>query len=398
MKTWKQAAISLAVLAAAGVVWVRQFPDAAAVLERFGIATASVEHAPSGGSAGSASPASDRTAPVVTGAPVRAATVNDRVSAIGSGRALRSVTITPSVPGRVAAVDVASGDLVGAGAPLIRLDAEAEEIALDKARLTLDDARDTLVRVRELRSSNAVSEVQARAAELAVRQAELAVRDAALALDNRTVRAPFGGWIGILGIDVGDQVTTATEIASLDDRSQILVDFRLPERFVGKVAVGTPVSATPLSRPELALEGSVVTLDSRVDQETRTLRVRASIDNADDRLRAGMAFSIALAFPGDVFAAVDPLAVQWNTDGAYVWTGVDGRATQVPVRIVQRNNDAVLVDGDLPSGTMVVTQGVQMLRPGAPFRYEESVLPATAGERPGASPPPASVGSRPDRT
>ena len=58
----------------------------------------------------------------------------------------------------------------------------------------------------------------------------------------------------------------------------------------------------------------------------------------------------ACAFPATTFAAVDPLAIQWNADGAYVWVGVDGRAKQVPVRIVQRNNDAVLVDADLAAG------------------------------------------------
>ena len=90
----------------------------------------------------------------------------------------------------------------------------------------------------------------------------------------------------------------------------------------------------------------MVTLDSRIDADTRTLRVRASLDNAEDLLRAGMAFSIAMRFPGETFAAVDPLAIQWSADGAYVWVGVDGQAKQVPVRIVQRNNDAVLVDAD----------------------------------------------------
>ena len=110
--------------------------------------------------------------------------------------------------------------------------------------------------------------------------------------------------------------------------------------------VGAPVAARPLARPGLDLEGEVVAVDSRIDADTRTLRVRASLDNAEDALRAGMAFSIGMRFPGDVFAAVDPLAIQWNAGGAYVWVGEDGAAKQVPVRIVQRNNDAVLVDAE----------------------------------------------------
>ena len=131
----------------------------------------------------------------------------------------------------------------------------------------------------------AVSELQLRASQLARDQAELALRDAELALERRVVRAPIDGWVGILGVDIGDQVTSATEVATLDDRSHILVDFRVPERFVGQVKLGAPVSARPLARPGLALEGEVVTVDSRIDADTRTLRVRASLDNADDALR-----------------------------------------------------------------------------------------------------------------
>ena len=123
-----------------------------------------------------------------------------------------------------------------------------------------------------------------------------------------------------------------------------------------------------------------MTVDSRISADTRTLRVRASFDNADDMLRAGMAFSITMRFPGDVFVAVDPLAIQWNADGAYVWVDEGGVAKQVPVRIVQRNSDAVLVDAGLAPGTVVVTQGVQMLRAGAPFRFEGDAPPAAAGD------------------
>ena len=214
--------------------------------------------------------------------------------------------------------------------------------------------------------------------ELAAGQARLAVRDAELALEHRAIRAPFDGWVGILGVEVGDQVSTTTEVATLDDRSRILVDFRVPERFVGQVKIGAPVSARALALPGGALEGAVVTLDSRVSPDTRTLRVRASLDNSDDLLRAGMSFAITMRFPGDTLAAVDPLAVQWSADGAYVWVAEEGKAKQVPVRVVQRNNDAVLVDGALPAGTMVVTQGVQLLRPGMPFRFEGEPVPGTA--------------------
>ena len=102
MRIWSQALISLAVLGAAAALWIRNFPDAAVVLERAGIATASVkvgeaERAGMGAGRGEA--------PVVLGAEVVAATVNDQVSAIGDGRAARSVTLVPYVSGRITAIE-----------------------------------------------------------------------------------------------------------------------------------------------------------------------------------------------------------------------------------------------------------------------------------------------------
>ena len=106
------------------------------------------------------------------------------------------------------------------------------------------------------------------------------------------------------------------------------------------------MTATPLARPELALEGRIAALDNRIELDSRTLRVQAALPNDGDRLRAGMAFSIEMRLPGDPYPEIDALAIQWDADGAFVWVERDGRAARQPVRIVQRNAERVLVAGD----------------------------------------------------
>jgi hypothetical protein len=66
-----------------------------------------------------------------------------------------------------------------------------------------------------------------------------------------------------------------------------------------------------------------------------------------------------MKFPGDSYPAVSPLAIQWGTDGAYIWTVENGRTRRVAVRIIQRNTEAVLIDAPVESGDVVVTEGVQ---------------------------------------
>ena len=93
--------------------------------------------------------------------------------------------------------------------------------------------------------------------------------------------------------------------------------------------------------------------------------MQAIIGNPDDRLRAGMAFNISLVFTGDEYPAVDPLAIQWGAEGAFVWVVRDARAVRLPIRILQRNAEMVLVDAAFEPSDLVVTEGVQAMRPGA---------------------------------
>ncbi|TIR97933.1 MAG: efflux RND transporter periplasmic adaptor subunit, partial [Mesorhizobium sp.] len=182
------------------------------------------------------------------------------------------------------------------------------------------------------------------------------------------VVAPIEGTVGILPIAAGNYVTSQSAIATLDDRSSILVDFWVPERFAAAVKVGQRLSATPLANPNQVYSGTVSAIDNHIDENSRTLLVKATIANPADSLRAGMSFQIAMKFPGDTYPAVSPLAIQWGTDGAYIWTVENGKAKRVPVRIIQRNTETVLIDAPVESGDMVVTEGTESVSEGGDVR------------------------------
>jgi RND family efflux transporter MFP subunit len=304
--------------------------------------------------------------------------MNDIVTAIGTARAARSVILSAEVGGRIEALNVASGDYVEAGTVVAELDDEAARIALDRAALVADDARATRDRVAQLRASGSATDLQTREAELALQTAELALREAEFDLGRHRITAPISGWVGILAADEGNRVSANDEITRIDDRSSLIVDFRVPERIVSNLSPGDALEATPLAEPDRGgIAGTILALDNRVDEASRTLLVRAAIGNADDRLRPGMAFLIALAFTGDSHPAVDPLAIQWGSDGAYVWAVRDARALRLPVRILQRTTDAVLIEAEFLPGDLVVTEGVQALRPGAEVAAQPVAQPKT---------------------
>jgi RND family efflux transporter MFP subunit len=324
MAWWKQIAITVILVVGVGFAWARFVPEAAPFLQRVGLPvaeTAASAGAPQGGQGSSRGGSG---AVEVIARPVGVALANARTSAIGDGRAIRSVAVMPLSTGRLTEVLVSPGDRVSAGEVIARLDAQSEAIELARTELSLADAETNLERFERLRGTGTATEVQLREAQLALEKARLEVRDAQLELERRNIVAPISGLVGILPVEMGMQVGTQTEIATIDDRSRILVDFRVPERFVGRIDVGDRVNATALARPELDLEGEIVALDNRIDRASRTLRVQAAVDNADDILRAGMAFSLVIGFAGEPHPAIDPLAIQWGAGGSFVWVVREG--------------------------------------------------------------------------
>ena len=383
MATWKQLLLALVVILLAAVAWVRFFPGAPDMLARWGIdwiyAAAPPSNTGSLASQNGGRNGAGRQVNVVV-LPATTATINDRLQAIGTGRANASVTVNPYSSGRLTEVLVQSGAHVDKGQLIATLDSETEIIAQDRAKLALQDAQEKLNRVKSLRASNAATPVAVADAEVALSNAKLALRDAELALERRSILAPIAGTVGILPISAGNYVTSQSAIATLDDRSSILVDFLVPERFAAAMKVGAQLTATPIANPSNAYTGTISAIDNHIDENSRTLLVKATIANPADSLRAGMSFSIAMKFPGQSYPAVSPLAILWGSDGAYVWAIENGKAKRVAVRIIQRNTETVLIDAPIANGGLVVTEGTQSVSEGGDVRIAGQEQPANGAE------------------
>lgn len=374
MPVWKQLVVCIALLAIGAAAWLFFVPGSRETLASFGIGTApatSEAAAPAAGAPQGGGGRGQVSGGGVVTSPVTTATINDRLQAIGTGRAAETVAVTPFASGRLTELLVRSGSTVEAGDIIARLDSQAETIAAERARFALEDAQARLERINQLRSSNTASQVQVTEAQLGVENARLELADAELSLDRRQIEAPIAGVVGILPVSVGNYVTNATEIASIDDRSSILIDFWAPERYAGAIEVGATIEASLIARPNETFRGQVSAIDNRVDADSRTLRVEATIENPSDALRAGMSFQVRMSFPGETYPAVDPLSVQWGTDGAFVWAVEGGVARRVPVRVVQRNTDSILIAAEVEPGMQIVSEGIHLVREGGDVRIAQ---------------------------
>jgi RND family efflux transporter MFP subunit len=189
-----------------------------------------------------------------------------------------------------------------------------------------------------------------------------------LKLTRRTVTAPISGMVGLIPVDKGNYVTTQTELITIDDRSTIIVEFWIPETFANQISLNQPIDAIALADPGKTYKGTVSGIGSRIETDSRTLPVQARLDNSSDRLRPGMSFELTLKFAGQEYPAIDPLSVQWDSNGSYIWRVVEGKVQRVSVTIIQRNPESVLVNADIATGESIVREGLISLRPGASVR------------------------------
>jgi len=335
-------------------------------------------------------------APATTRAPAAATTITlteaiadverTRIEAVGTAEARRSVTLFAPSAGEVVAVNFAAGDRVEAGQALVELDARDERLALELAEAELADAERTWSRYARAGERAAFTETQMDAARIALEQARIARDRARVALDDRTLEAPFAGVIGLTGIDPGDRITTTTPVATLDDRSALLVRFEMPEAFLGQVAVGDEIRLAPWNGGMPGTTATIADIDSQVDPATRTFTARARIENSADRWRPGMGFRVLLELAGREYVRVPELALQWGGDGAYVWViGETGTARRQPVSLVQREAGSVLLGGGLAAGDRVVLEGVQKMSEGRLVEVVDPDRPESSGKVPASS-------------
>ncbi|MDA7965598.1 efflux RND transporter periplasmic adaptor subunit [Ruegeria sp.] len=293
---------------------------------------------------------------------------------IGTALAAQTTALVPESEGIIDTLFVTSGQQVQAGQDVLKLDSAQEELAVQQAKVQLRAAQKIFDRYKALGAKGAVPEAQLETAEIDLDTARIALQEAELALSRRVVTAPFDGRLGMIDLHPGAHITTATEIAQLDDMSTLLVDFFLPESAIGALTVGDAVPIQPMNGAE-PLMAQVQVISHRIDPQARTFGVRATIDAPQPWMKPGMSFRVSVVSDGGSYPVVSETAILWGSHGAYLWRVDEGTANRIPLTVVRRRDGQVWVEADLPPGSYIVTEGVQKLRQG-----DAVALPGSASD------------------
>ncbi|NIC43155.1 efflux RND transporter periplasmic adaptor subunit [Aquabacterium sp. A08] len=310
--------------------------------------------------------------PSVEVAQVQTLRLVDDAESVGSLRSRQSVVLRPEVSGRVVRIAFEDGAAVRQGQLLVQLDDTLQRAELSQAQAQLSIARANLQRNEELVAQNFVAQrvLDESRASLQVAQAQVQLAEARVA--RMRLVAPFDGTVGIRSVNLGDYVKDGADLVNLEDTSQLVVDFRLPERYQARVAPGQPVQVRLDALPGQTFTARVQALDPLVDANGRALQVRASLP-ADRRggLRPGLFARVTVTLSVDEAALMVPeeaivpqggrqtvVRLEPSPDGAQA--PPVSRRTEVTLGL--RRGALVQVLDGLQAGDTVVVAGQQRLQ------------------------------------
>ncbi|MFZ1922975.1 MAG: efflux RND transporter periplasmic adaptor subunit [Xanthobacteraceae bacterium] len=312
-----------------------------------------------------------------------------QIEAVGTLRAVKGADLSLQVSGIVGSISFNSGDDVQQGALLMKLRAEDDIAKLESLQATAE--LDGLTYQRDLKQFKIQAVSQATldtdAANLKNANAQVAQQQAIL--DEKSLRAPFAGHLGIRAVDLGQYLSAGTTIVTLQALDPIFLDFFVPQQSVDQVRLGQSVIVKVDAFQGRTFTGEIAAINPKVDQSSRNVQVRATLKNADHKLIPGMYATVDIETGApQKYITLPQTAITYNPYGDTVYiieknaAGADGKphlvARQTFVTTGLTRGDQIAVLKGVKDGDRIVTAGQIKLHNGSAVSIDNSIMPSAA--------------------
>ncbi|MBL4621678.1 MAG: efflux RND transporter periplasmic adaptor subunit [Immundisolibacteraceae bacterium] len=276
------------------------------------------------------------------------------LNAVGALTAKSGVTVSNELPGKVSGLHFESGDTVEAGDLLIELDTVADKAELRRLQAGQRLAKINLDRANRLAKKNFASESNLDEAQAQLEQANAAVELQHALIGKKQITAPFAGTLGIREVDLGQFLPAGAPIVALQALDQLYLDFTLPEIRLRAARTGLTVQISVDAYPDQSFNGIISAVSPQVEDASRNIRVRATVDNPGHLLRPGMFTQITL-FTGQIntVLTLPDTAITYTTYGDSVFA-------------IHNNNEMFTVErkqiatGESRDGRVEITAGLEL--------------------------------------
>lgn len=308
------------------------------------------------------------------------------LDAVGTVHAINGADLSAEIAGIVETIDFESSTEAKEGQVLAHLRADDDIAKLHSLEATAKLAQITVDRDQKQLKAQAVSQavVDADTANLSNTVAQVAEQQAII--DKKIIRAPFSGRLGIRQINLGQYLNPGTTIVTLQQLDPIYIDFTLPEQALSQIKAGDKVTAKTDTAANETFEGEITAINSKVDEATRNVYVRATFKNAEAKLLPGSFANIAIDIGAPQhYLTLPQTAIVYNTYGNTVYLvehGDDSDSSKPKLTVKQSvivtgqtRGDQVAILSGIKEGDEVVTSGQVKLRSGSPIAINNDVQP-----------------------
>jgi len=308
------------------------------------------------------------------------------LSAVGTLRAVNGANLSLQLSGIVDQIDFKSGDDVQKGQVLLRLRNDDDVAKLQSLQANAELARINYDRDRKQLLIHAVAQATVDSDLAAMKNDDALVAQQQAIVDQKVLRAPFAGHLGIRAVDLGQYLTAGTAVVTLQALDPLYVDFYLPQQALADLKAGQTVALQVDTWPGETFDGKISAINPQVDPTSRNVQVRAELPNPGHRLLPGMfaTLQIETGTP-QRFVTLPDTAVAYNPYGSTVYIVVDKgkNAAGQPDLIAQQTfvttgdtrGDQVAILKGVKPGETVVTAGQIKLHNGAPVAINNTVQP-----------------------
>lgn len=291
----------------------------------------------------------------------------DRFETVGTLEAGEAITVAAEIDGVVIEVPFKEGTRLERGDLILRLDDRQLRAEAARAQAVRDQRQATWQRVKTVvdQGAGAPQDLDDATAALKVAEAELALAETRLA--KTRVAAPFSGMVGARRVSPGAFLRAGQPITDLAQVDVLRATFAVPERLLGAMTVGAPVSVSTTAYPDVELQGSVDIIEPQLDEQTRAAGIVARVPNPDGLLRPGMSATVSVILAERQGAVTVPSEAVFVEGGqAFVYlVKPDSVVTRAAVQLGSRLAGVVEVTAGLDGGQDVVKAGHQKLYDGA---------------------------------
>lgn len=314
-------------------------------------------------------------------------TIYDNVESLGTTRAYESIDVTSNVAETVAAIHFDDGDTVKQGDLLALLSQQEEQAQLAAAKARMTENQRELKRLENLLKNRAAAqrEYDERLTQIEITRRGAEEIEARIA--DRTLRAPFDGVLGIRRVSVGALVQPGEIITTLDDVSQMRLDFTVPSIYLDSLQPGVPIEAQRDGINDEMFRGQISSVNSRIDPITRSVLVRAILPNESGVLRPGLLMRVTLLRNrrDALITAEESVFLRGQSHFVLVVPEGGGKVEQRRVHIGMRRPGMVEILDGLAEGELVVTRGINMVAEGQEVSIAETwerIRPPRAAREP----------------